>query len=353
MNPIGEPCGADTKKVSMSFSLPGGNEVLWISFALPVVVLLALDLGLFLRSPREPTMKESIAWTAVWAAVAGVFGLTLGAKLGQTEALSFFTAYVVEQALSVDNLFVFLLVFGELAVPAAARKRALAWGILGALVLRVAMLGAGSAFLAHFHALGWLLGGLLVAMGVRSGLKLRREAQKEKEKGNPKDEAEEPESSGAARASAVLGRWVDVHDQFDGDRFSTEVGGRWMVTPLLVAVVTILFADVVFALDSIPAVLGVSTNPIVIVTSNVLAVLGLRSMFFLLQGLLSRLRYLPHGLAAVLVVVGGKMLLGAVVAIPTWLSLASVLSVLGVAVFVSLRASSVPVTLTQEKSDAE
>lgn len=334
----------------MAVSLLGGNEVLWISFALPVVVLLALDLGLFLRSPREPTLKESIAWTAVWAAVAGVFGLTLTAKLGQNEGLSFFTGYVVEQALSVDNLFVFLLVFGELGVPSGARKRALAWGILGALVLRVAMLGAGSAFLAHFRALGWLLGGLLVAMGVRSGLKLRREAAKKDDDGG-----DAPETAGAARASAFLGRWVDVHDRFDGDRFSTEVGGRWMATPLLVAVITILFADVVFALDSIPAVLGVSTTPIVIVTSNVLAVLGLRSMFFLLQGLLSRLRYLPHGLAAVLVVVGGKMLLGVLVSIPTWLSLASVLSVLGVAVLFSLRASpdSASVPETKETSDAE
>ena len=132
-----------------------------------------------------------------------------------------------------------------------------------------------------------------------------------------------------------------MHDRFDEDRFTTEVGGRTFATPLLLAVVTILFADIVFAVDSIPAVLGVSTNPIVVVTSNVFAVLGLRATFFVVSGLLARLKYLPHGLAAVLVVVGAKMLVGAVLAIPTWLSLASVLGVLGVAVVFSLR---VPVT---------
>jgi len=328
----------------------GTNASLWVAFGLPVVVLLALDLGLFLRSPREPTMKESFAWTSVWAAMAGVFGLTLTAKLGTTEGLSFFTGYVVEQALSVDNLFVFLLVFGELAVPGPARKRALAYGILGALFLRIAMLAAGSAFLAHFHAVGWALGALLVAMGLRAGVKLYRERS-----GAEAPETSQGSSGGEKPHGAWVRRWIDVHDEFDGDRFSTQVGGRWKATPLLVAVIAILFADVVFALDSIPAVLGVSTTPIVIVSSNVFAVLGLRSMFFVLQGLLSRLEYLPHGLAAVLVVVGAKMLLGAVVSIPTWLSLASVLSVLGVAVFASLRATpaSAPSTLTKGTSDAE
>ena len=144
-----------------------GSGILWISFALPVLVLLALDFGLFLRSQREPPLKESAAWTAIWAALAAVFGIGLTARLGPQEGLSFFTAYVVEQALSVDNLFVFLLVFGELAIPNGARKRALAYGVLGALVMRVGMLAAGGAFLEHFHALGWALGGLLVVMGAR------------------------------------------------------------------------------------------------------------------------------------------------------------------------------------------
>ncbi len=306
---------------------------LWVSFALPVLVLLALDLGMFLRSPRPPSLKESMAWTAIWASLAAVFGVALTATLGAQDGLAFFTGYLVEQALSVDNLFVFLLVFSELAVPKGAQKRALAWGVLGALVLRVGMLAAGGAFLAHFHAIGWLLGAVLVAMGARAALKIRAEARAETEpKGDPA-----PAHDGLAKR--LLGRWMPITDRFEGDRFTTLEGGRRAATPLLVAVVTILFADVVFALDSIPAVLGVSTNPIVVVTSNVFAVLGLRAMFFLLQGLLARLKYLPHGLAAVLVVVGGKMLLGAVVVIPTWLSLTSVLTVLGVAVIVSIRAT--------------
>lgn len=314
--------------------LLGGSAVtgahgLWLAFALPVLVLLLLDFGLFLKSPREPSLKESLGWTAIWAALAAVFGVALGVKLGPTEGFAFLTSYVVEQALSVDNLFVFMLVFGELAVPGAAKKRALAYGVLGALVLRVAMLAAGGAFISHFHAVGWALGALLVVMGVRAAIKLR--------KGESEESSAEPESHGGG-ASRFLGRFIPIHDQYDGDRFTTQVGGRNFATPLLVAVVTILFADVVFALDSIPAVLGVSTNPVVVVTSNVFAVLGLRSMFFVVSGLLARLKYLPHGLAAVLVVVGSKMLLGAVIAIPTWLSLASVLGVLAVAVAFSLRA---------------
>lgn len=314
-----------------SFLATGGvasTTPLWVAFVVPVVTLLVLDLGLFLRSKEEPTFKESVAWTAVWAAVAGLFGLLLARTLGPGAGLSFFTAWVVEQALSVDNLFVFLIVFGELSVPGPARKRALAWGVLGALVLRVAMLVAGGAFLEHFHALGWLLGGVLVFMGLRAANGLR--------KGKDEDE----KSSNHAGIARVIGRFVPLGDRFDGERFFTREGGRRSATPLLLAVVTILFADIVFALDSIPAVLGVSVDPIVVIPSNVLAVLGLRSMFFVVQGLLARLRYLPHGLAAVLVVVGTKMLLGAVIAIPTWLSLASVLFVLAIAVVLSLRASS-------------
>lgn len=306
-----------------------GHSSLWVAFAIPVLVLLGLDFGLFLRSKKEPTLKESLAWTAIWAGLAAVFGITLASRLGPTEGLAFFTSYVVEQALSVDNLFVFMLVFGELAVPAAGKKRALAWGVLGALVLRVAMLAAGGAFLSHFHAVGWALGALLVGMGVRAGWKLYR--------GEPESEGEEEKPSHAGVAK-LLGRWFPISERFDEDRFRTEVGGRRYLTPLFVAVVTILFADIVFALDSIPAVLGVSTNPVIVVTSNVFAVLGLRSMFFVVSGLLARLKYLPHGLAAVLVVVGAKMLLGAVLAIPTWLSLASVLGTLAVAVVFSLRA---------------
>lgn len=303
-----------------------GHSVLWVAFALPVLVLLLVDFTRFLRNQREPTLKESLGWTALWAAMAGIFGIALTLKLGATEGLAFFTSYVVEQALSIDNLFIFMLVFGELLVPKGAQKRALAYGILGALILRVGMLAAGASFLHHFHALGWLLGAVLIVMGVRAAKKLFAKGEKEE--------------ISSARTLALVDKVIPVHDQFDGDRFLTDVGGRRYATPLLVAVLMILFADVVFAIDSIPAVLGVSTNPIVVVTSNVFAVLGLRAMFFVVSGLLARLKYLPHGLAAVLVVVGMKMLLGTVIAIPTWLSLASVLGVLAVATVFSLKSTS-------------
>jgi tellurite resistance protein TerC len=168
------------------------------------------------------------------------------------------------------------------------------------------------------------------------GLKAARELR-----AGTKKKEEEDDAPRASRPARLIERFVPISEHFEGDRFTTEVGGRTYATPLVLAVVTILVADVVFALDSIPAVLAVSTNPIVVVTSNVFAVLGLRSMFFVLQGLLARLKYLPHGLAAVLIVVGTKMLLGSIVAIPTVLSLASVLAVLGVAVFFSLSAKGI------------
>jgi TerC family integral membrane protein len=166
----------------------GAPLSLWVSFALPVLVLLALDLGLFLRSGRDPSIKESVAWIAIWASLAGVFGIALTSKLGTAEGLAFLTGYVVEQALSVDNLFVFLLVFGQLAVPKAAQKRALAYGVLGALVLRIGMLAAGGAFIARFHALGWALGALLVVMGIKAAHKLRAGA-------DDKDEGDAPRTS--------------------------------------------------------------------------------------------------------------------------------------------------------------
>jgi tellurite resistance protein TerC len=327
----------------MSLLAPAGNEspLLWLSFALPVVVLLALDLGSFLRSSREPTLTESLAWTGAWAALAAMFGIVVSSTLGPVAGLSFFTAYVVEQALSVDNLFVFLVVFRELDVPRQGQRRALAWGILAALVLRAAMLAAGGAFVARFHLVGALLGLLLVAMGARAAWKLAAQRTSE-------DEDDAPRSTAAG---SFVARWLPVHDRFEEDRFTVRVAGRRLATPLLVAVVAILAADVVFAVDSIPAVLGVTSRPILVITSNVLAVLGLRAMFFLVRDLLARLRYLPHGLAAVLVVVGSKMLAGGwgVVDVPTWLSLATILSILAVAVIASVRSPSPHKTSLEER----
>jgi tellurite resistance protein TerC len=304
-----------------------GSAGLWAVFVLVVAALLALDLGLFQKKPRDPSPKEALAWTALYSLLAIVFGAGITLARGPRAGGEFFTAWLVEQSLSVDNLFVMMIVFASLGVARASQRRVLVWGILGAAALRAALIFAGTAAIARFHALGWVLGGLLVVLGVKLGLEARRTV-------DPR-EAEPP------RAAQALVRWVGrvlpITDRTHGDRFVARVDGVLHATPLLVALVTIEAADVVFALDSVPAVLGVSSDPLVVLTSNVFAILGLRSMYFALAGVLAKLRYLKHGLAAVLVVVGAKMLASAWVTVPTWLSLALVAGVLGVSVVASLR----------------
>jgi tellurite resistance protein TerC len=302
------------------------QSVLWVPFAFVVALLLAVDLGLLQRTPREPTTKEALAWSAVWLALASAFGLGVFALRGAARGVEFFTGYLVEQALSVDNLFVILLVFTQLRVPRSLQRRVLVWGILGAVVLRGALVFAGSSLVARFHAVTYAFGALLVYAAWKLLGEVRRG-----------DAASVPEETpGAARLRRWISRIVPVTDSFHGGRFTVVLGGVRHVTPLLLAVVTIELADAVFALDSIPAVFGVTSDPFIVLTSNLFAVLGLRAMFFALSGLLDELAYLKHGLVGVLLVVGAKMLFGWLWAPPAWVTLALVLLILGVAVAASL-----------------
>jgi tellurite resistance protein TerC len=300
---------------------------LWVTFALVVSSMLALDLGVFQKTPREPTTKEALAWSAVWLALASIFGLGLGVALGPAKGLEFFTAYLVEQALSVDNLFVMMLIFAQLAVPRAAQRRVLVWGILGAIVLRGAFVFTGTALVTRFHFLTYALGALLIV----AAAKLLRDIR-----GADAKQEGEPAPAAPSRTRALLGRVFPITDGFVGARFTVVKNGVRHATPLLLALVTIELADAVFALDSIPAVFGVTTDPLVVFTSNMFAVLGLRSLFFALSGLLDDLVYLKHGLAVVLVLVGVKMLAAAAWTAPSWLTLVLVALVLGGAVVASL-----------------
>jgi tellurite resistance protein TerC len=309
-------------------SLTPAALALWVTFALVVSSMLALDLGVFQKTPREPTTREALAWSAVWLALATVFGAGLGVALGPAKGLEFFTAYLVEQALSVDNLFVMMLVFAQLAVPRSAQRRVLVWGILGAVVLRGALVFTGTALVTRFHFLTYALGALLIV----AALKLLRDIRKADDRAEHGDDAP-PEPS---RTRALLGRFLPITKGFEGARFTVMKNGVRHATPLLLALVTIELADAVFALDSIPAVFGVTTDPLVVLTSNLFAVLGLRSLFFALSGLLDDLVYLKHGLALVLVLVGAKMLAAAVWTAPAWLTLVTVAVVLGGAVVASL-----------------
>jgi tellurite resistance protein TerC len=304
-----------------------GSAGLWGAFALVVLALLALDLGFFQKTPRDPSPKEALAWTGLYALLACVFGAGLTATLGARRGAEFFTAYVVEQSLSVDNLFVMMVVFAGLGITRGQQRRVLVWGILGATVLRGVLIFAGAAAVARFHVLGWILGVLLVVCGLR----LARTAVR-----GDRDEAHGGAPRLAERAVRLLGRFLPITKGLHGDRFTVMLAGVRHATPLLVALVTIEIADAVFALDSIPAVLGVSSDPLVILTSNVFTILNLRAMYFALADLLARLRYLKHGLAAVLVIVGAKMLVSAFWVAPTWLSLVLVASALGGAAIASL-----------------
>jgi len=309
----------------LSAHLPG-PAALWVPFGIAVLALVALDLGLFQRTPREPTTRQALAWSAVWFGLTVLFGAAVTATRGPARGVEFFTGYVVEQALSVDNLFVILLVFAQLAVPKASQRRVLVWGILGAVVLRGVLVVAGASLVARFHFLTYPLGVLLLV----AAIKLLRDLR------GP--ENEEPAAApGGERLGRLVRRFLPVTDGFHGERFFVRRAGVLHATPLFLALVTIEAADAIFALDSIPAVFGVTTDPMIVLTSNLFAVLGLRSMFFVLAGLLDRLKYLKHGLVAILAVVGAKMVLGWAFSPPAWVTLLVVAVVLGVAAAASVR----------------
>jgi len=297
----------------------------WLGFGVIVVVMLAFDLGVFQKQPREPTTGQALAWTAAWFGLAAVFGTSVAVTRGSDQGLQFFTAYFVEQALSIDNLFVMMLVFARFRVPRASQRRVLTWGIAGVVVLRGLMILGGTTLIAQFHMLTYVLGGFLLL----AAIKLAREL------GKPEEPAPD-ELPGGKRIRGLLSRIMPITDDFVGSRFTVIRSGIRHATPLLLALVTIELADAVFAIDSIPAVFGVTTDPFIAFTSNLFAVLGLRSMYFALSGLLEKLRYLKHGLVGVLGVVGVKMLIAPLWLAPTWLSLVLVTLVLGGAIVASL-----------------
>ena len=301
-----------------------GTPALWMGFVALVVALLAIDLGVFHRKDREISAREALSWTAVWILLALAFDGLLWWRAGATTALDFLTAYLVEKSLSIDNLFVFVLVFGTLRIPPRLQHRVLFWGILGALVLRGAMILAGTALLTRFGWLVQVFGAFLLVAGAR--LLLQRESV--------------PAPLERSVAFRAFRRVVPITHRLDGHRFVTRDLGRWAATPLLLALFLVESSDIVFALDSVPAALGVTLDPFVVFTSNVFAILGLRSLYFAVARLLGRFEYLKIGLALVLGFIGAKMLAAPVVHVPPAVSLAIVLALLGGAVVASLVRSS-------------
>ncbi len=293
--------------------------MLWAVFAIVVVAMLALDLGVLHRRPHEVKIREALTWSAVWVGLALGFMILVGQWRGQRSALEFLTAYLIEESLSVDNLFVFLLIFAYFQVPRRLQHKVLFWGIVGAVIMRAAFIAVGVAVIQRFEWLAYGLGGLLVVMGVRMSFQGERQVHPEK---NP--------------VLRILRRLMPVTENYDDDHFVLRRAGRLFATPLLVVLLVIETTDVVFAVDSVPAALAITLDPFVVYTSNVFAILGLRSLYFALAGILPLFVYLHYGLSAILVFTGAKMILSHWVRIPIGVALGVVGGILLISVLASI-----------------
>ena len=290
-----------------------------------VLAMLALDLGVVHRQKHEIKFKEAVAWSAVWIGLALAFAAMVAYRRGPGTALQFLTGYIIEESLSVDNLFVFLLIFSWFAVPTRLQHGVLFWGILGAMVLRLLFIVAGVALIERFEWVIYLFGGILVYSGVKMAL------EKEK-KINPDQNP----------VLKLFRKLMPVTTEYEGSKFFVRRDGRTFATPLLLVLLVVETTDLIFAVDSIPAVLAITRDRFIVYTSNVFAILGLRAMFFALKGAMDLFHHLHYGLSAILVFVGAKMILGHFVEIPIGIALGVVASILAFSVIASLVWPKVP-----------
>lgn len=296
-----------------------------------ILVMLALDLGVFHRKAHIIGLREAAIWTGVWVALALLFNLGIYFYAGTQVALEFLTGYVLEKSLSIDNIFVIVIIFGFFAVPARYQHRVLFWGVLGALVMRGIFIALGTYILHHWHPVSYLFGGLLLITGIR--MALRREDVPDLHR-NP--------------VVRMARRIIPISRDYYGTRFLVRESGLLVATPLFLVLLMVELSDIVFATDSIPAVFAITDDPFIVYTSNVFAILGLRSMYFFLADVVRRFVYLKYGLAVVLGFIGAKMLIADFVPIPTIASLGVIACVLTTSIVSSMRHSA---TLATEFSD--
>ena len=293
--------------------------LVWGGFILFVLAMLAIDLGIFHRESHAVSIKEAGIWTVVWISLATCFGIGLWLFDSSDRALAFAAGYVIEYSLSMDNIFVFVLIFTYFAVPAVYQHRVLFWGIMGALIMRGVMIAAGAALIKQFHWIIYIFGAFLVFTGIRMAF-------------HDNDEIH-PEQNPLIR---LFRRLMPVTKDYEGEHFFVRHGGKLMATPLFLVLLMVESTDLIFAVDSIPAIFAVTTDPFIVFTSNVFAILGLRSLYFILAGAVDKFHYLKLGLSAVLTYVGIKMLASEWYKIPTAISLLIIVSILGIAVVASL-----------------
>jgi tellurite resistance protein TerC len=296
-----------------------GTPILWVGFTFFVLGMLALDLGVFHRDAHQLSVREALGWTTVWISLALLFNLGVYFWFGSERALEFLTGYVIEKALSVDNIFVFLVIFSAFSIPPKFQHVALFWGVLGALVMRAIFIVLGAALLHRFHWVAYLFGAFLVLTGVKLLMQRGSEADP---RGN--------------RVYRLFRRLIPSMDDYGAQRFSVVDAGKRYAPPLLPIIVAIEATDIVFAMDSIPAIFAVTKDPFIVYTSNVFAMLGLRALYFALAGMIQKFHYLKVGLSLVLVSVGAKMLLAGVYKVPIVLSLAVIGALLAGSVAASL-----------------
>ena len=302
---------------------------LWVGFNLFVLAMLALDLGVFHRKSHAVSGKEALAWSLVWISLSLVFNAVIyfywdrmmpeSTYTNSEAALAFLTGYLIEKSLSVDNIFVFILIFSFFAVPAAYQHRVLFWGILGALIMRGTLIAVGAALLEQFHWIIYIFGAFLVFTGIRMAIRHEENVQPDK---NP--------------VVKFFRRFMPVTENFEKDKFFVRRAGRLFATPLFLILLVVESTDLIFAVDSIPAIFAVTQEPFIVYTSNVFAILGLRALYFLLANVMNQFQYLKYGLSAVLVFIGAKMVIVDLYHIPVGVSLAVVASILTISILASL-----------------
>jgi tellurite resistance protein TerC len=327
----GSPLDARSEELTVGVESIG-SPALWVGFTAFVLAMLALDLGVFHRKAHEVRVREALIWTAAWVSLSLVFNLGVYFWFGSERALEFLSGYVIEKALSVDNIFVFIFVFSAFAVPAKLQHRVLFWGILGALALRAVFIVLGAALLERFHWAIYVFGAFLVFTGIKLLVQRGDEVHPER---NP--------------LFRLFRRFVPSVGEYRGGRFTVVEAGKRYATPLLLVLVAIEATDIVFAVDSIPAIFAVTTDPFIVYTSNIFAILGLRALYFALAGMMGKFQYLKIGLSVVLVFVGAKMLLAGLYKIPILTSLVVIVAVLAGSLAASLlRRPARPVLISDE-----